>query len=108
MAGALTPLSFPTAREDAMRRDFTINGMFYDPVNEQVIDFVGGQKDLAERQVRAIGDPHERIAEDKLRMLRAVRFAATYDFELTSETLAAIQEGTRFRNQNRQRRTNWC
>ena len=85
-------VEFTDAREDALRRDFTINGMFFDPITEQVIDFVGGQEDLAEGQVCAIGDPHHRIAEDKLRMLRAVRFTATFDFELETETLAAIQQ----------------
>lgn len=72
-------VTFSTAEEDARRRDFTINGLFYDPLNEQVIDFVGGQQDIDRRVVRAIGDPYERIAEDKLRMLRAVRFSATFD-----------------------------
>ncbi len=84
-------IEFTDAREDAMRRDFTINGMFFDPVTDEVIDYVGGQEDLKRQRIRAIGDPHERIGEDKLRMLRAVRFAATYEFELESETLAAVQ-----------------
>ncbi|MFT5302676.1 MAG: tRNA nucleotidyltransferase/poly(A) polymerase [Mariniblastus sp.] len=83
-------VEFTDAREDALRRDFTINGMFYDPIAEQIIDYVGGQADLAKRQIRAIGNPHERIEEDKLRMLRGVRFASTYDFELEATTLAAI------------------
>ncbi len=82
---------FSTAQEDALRRDFTINGMFYDPVQEQVIDFVGGQEDLKGRIVRAIGDPDERISEDKLRMLRAIRFAAAFQFEVDPATAAAIQ-----------------
>ncbi len=82
---------FSTAQEDALRRDFTINGMFYDPVQEQVIDFVGGQEDLQRRIVRAIGDPDERISEDKLRMLRAIRFAAAFQFEIDPATAAAIQ-----------------
>jgi tRNA nucleotidyltransferase/poly(A) polymerase len=82
---------FSTAEEDALRRDFTINGMFYDPIDERVIDFVGGQEDLGRRLVRAIGDPHERISEDKLRMLRAIRFAAVFDFELESETRQAVR-----------------
>jgi poly(A) polymerase len=85
-------VAFCTPQEDARRRDFTINGMFYDPVDAQVLDFVGGEADLAARVVRAIGDPHERVREDKLRMLRAVRFAATLDFSLDETTAAAIRE----------------
>ena len=85
-------VEFTDAQEDARRRDFTINGMFFDPVAEEVIDYVGGQADLATRIVRTIGCPEERIDEDKLRMLRGVRFAATFDFELESETLTAIQK----------------
>ncbi len=82
---------FSSAKEDARRRDFTINGMFYDPLTQTVIDHVHGQEDLRHGIVRAIGDPHARFDEDKLRMLRAVRFAAHLGFELESETLAAIQ-----------------
>jgi hypothetical protein len=83
-------VSYATAEADAQRRDFTINGMFFDPVGGQLLDFVGGRLDIEGRRIRAIGDPRERIREDKLRMLRAVRFAATLDFELDSETQAAI------------------
>ena len=85
-------VEFTDAREDAIRRDFTINGMFFDPIKQEVIDYVGGQEDLQRRVVRAIGDPHERIAEDKLRMLRAIRFAAVFDFELHHDTLLAVQQ----------------
>jgi tRNA nucleotidyltransferase/poly(A) polymerase len=85
-------VTFSSAREDAQRRDFTINGLFYDPIDQRVIDFVGGQEDLQRRVLRAIGSPRERFAEDKLRMLRAVRFAATFDFALDTETAAAIRE----------------
>ena len=85
-------VEFTDAREDALRRDFTINGMFYDPATDQVIDFVGGQDDLKAKQIRAIGMADQRIEEDKLRMLRGVRFAAKYQFELESKTLAAIQQ----------------
>jgi poly(A) polymerase len=84
-------VTFSTAREDARRRDFTMNGLFYDPLDDQVIDYVGGQQDLRAGIVRAIGNPHERIAEDKLRMLRAARFAATFGFQLESQTLQAVQ-----------------
>jgi putative nucleotidyltransferase with HDIG domain len=78
-------------REDAERRDFTINGMMLDPVSGEVFDFVGGRKDLAAGVIRAIGDPGRRFAEDKLRMLRAVRFAARFEYEIEAETLSAIQ-----------------
>ena len=85
-------VKFSSAEEDALRRDFTINGLFFDPIKNEVIDFVGGKQDLAAKVVRAIRDPHERIAEDKLRMLRAVRFTATFGFQLEHETLAAIKQ----------------
>jgi poly(A) polymerase len=78
-------------REDIARRDFTINGMMLDPVSGEVLDFVGGRKDLAAGIVRAIGDPALRFAEDKLRMLRAVRFAARFEYEIEPETFSAIQ-----------------
>ena len=82
---------FTTPEEDARRRDFTINGLFYDPLTEEVIDYVGGQEDLRLGRIRAIGEPRERFAEDKLRMLRAVRFAATLGFQIEPATFAAIQ-----------------
>ncbi len=78
-------------REDVARRDFTINGMMLDPVSGEVLDFVGGREDLAAGIVRAIGNPALRFAEDKLRMLRAVRFAARFEYEIEPETLRAIQ-----------------
>lgn len=81
---------FSSPEEDAQRRDFTINGMFFDPPNEQVIDFVGGRADLAARRVRAIGEPVERFAEDRLRLLRAVRFATVLEFEIEERTWAAL------------------
>lgn len=84
-------VAFTTAEHDAQRRDFTINGLFFDPIAETVVDYVGGLADLEARVVRAIGDPRRRFAEDKLRMLRAVRFAATYDFALDEATLQAIR-----------------
>lgn len=83
---------FTDAREDALRRDFTINGMFYDPESRTVIDHVGGQADIRARLIRAIGDPHLRFQEDYLRMLRAVRFAARFGFEIEPKTSAAIVE----------------
>ncbi len=81
---------YADARADAMRRDFTINGMFLDPLTDEVIDFVAGRRDLAERLIRAIGDAEARFAEDYLRMLRAVRFAARLDFALDPATAEAI------------------
>ncbi len=84
-------VEFSDAQEDALRRDFTINGMFYDPISRTVMDYVGGEADLKSGLIRAIGDPHARIAEDKLRMLRGVRFAAKFDFEVEAETWAAIK-----------------
>lgn len=85
-------VSFSTAAEDASRRDFTINGMFFDPIEQQVIDYVGGREDLAAHVIRAIGNARDRFAEDKLRMLRAVRFTATFDFSLDDESRDAILE----------------
>ena len=72
-------VTFSSPEEDAQRRDFTINGMFYNPVTKQVIDYVGGQADLKLRVLRAIGNAAERFAEDKLRILRAVRMAARFN-----------------------------
>ncbi|HTQ39788.1 MAG TPA: CCA tRNA nucleotidyltransferase [Pirellulales bacterium] len=85
-------VAFSSPEEDARRRDFTINGMFYDPLAEQVIDFVAGQADLQQGVIRAIGSPRERFTEDKLRMLRAVRFASGFNFRLEENTLTAIRE----------------
>lgn len=82
---------FTDAKEDALRRDFTINGMFFDPINQQYIDFVNGEADIKAKLIRAIGDPHTRIEEDRLRMLRAIRFASTFDFEIEADTYAAVQ-----------------
>jgi len=83
---------FTTAQHDAQRRDFTINGLFLDPISDQVIDYVGGQADLQAKTVRAIGDPLERFEEDHLRMLRAVRFAARLGFSIAPETEKAIRD----------------
>jgi poly(A) polymerase len=82
---------FTTAEEDAQRRDFTINGLFYDPVEQRTIDYVGGQQDLRAGIVRAIGDPAQRFSEDHLRMLRAVRFATRFGFHIEPSTAAAIR-----------------
>src|SRR5216110_4132338 len=85
-----TAVHFSSPEEDARRRDFTINGMFYDPVAEEVIDLVGGRADIAAKLVRAIGDPAQRFAEDRLRMLRAVRFATVLDYEIDKGTWDAL------------------
>ena len=84
-------VAFSDARHDAERRDFTVTGLFFDPVAEKVVDYVGGVADLEARILRAIGDPLKRFSEDKLRLLRAVRFAATYDLALEPGTLGAVQ-----------------
>ena len=78
-------------QEDAQRRDFTINGMMLDPATNEILDFVGGQDDLKKGIIRAIGDPNRRFEEDKLRMLRAVRFAARFNYQIDPATLNAIQ-----------------
>jgi poly(A) polymerase len=83
---------FSSAREDALRRDFTINGMFFDPLGGRLLDFVGGQEDLRARVLRAIGDPVTRFTEDKLRMLRAVRIATRFCLTIESATASAIRK----------------
>jgi len=82
---------FASAREDALRRDFTVNGMFFDPVTSELHDFVGGQDDLHARILRAIGEPAVRFQEDKLRLLRAVRIATRFELTIEPHTHAAIQ-----------------
>jgi poly(A) polymerase len=79
-------------REDVQRRDFTINGMMLDPATSEILDFVGGRDDLRDGIVRAIGEPERRFQEDKLRMLRAVRFAARFGYQIDPATMAAIQK----------------
>jgi len=83
---------FASAREDALRRDFTINGMFYDPIKEELVDYVGGQEDLRAGVLRAIGEPRQRFGEDKLRLLRAARFATRFDLTIDQATVQAIKE----------------
>jgi len=83
---------YGSLREDVLRRDFTINGMIYDPVDDSVIDLVNGRQDLEAGIIRAIGEPRARFEEDRLRMIRAVRFAASLDFNVERKTLAAIGE----------------
>ncbi len=85
-----TQVSFTGPEEDASRRDFTVNGIFYDPHSGKVIDFVGGEADLKLKTLRAIGDPEKRFEEDKLRLMRAVRFASSLGFEIEDKTWAAL------------------
>ncbi len=81
-----------TPQEDVARRDFTINGMLLDPENGKVLDYVGGKRDLEARIIRTIGDPERRFAEDKLRMLRTVRFAARFEYQIEPATFSAMQK----------------
>jgi len=81
-----------TPQQDVLRRDFTINGLLYDPMKEQVIDYVGGQADIRARRVRTIGNPYERFSEDRLRMLRAVRLAVRLKFTLEAAAVEAIRK----------------
>jgi len=83
-------IKFADAAEDAGRRDFTINGMFYDPIDDKMVDYVNGQADLKKRVIRAIGKPQERFSEDYLRMLRAVRFSTQLGFAIEPTTFSAI------------------
>lgn len=84
-------VSFSTPQKDALRRDFTINGLFYDPIEDHVVDYVGGVEDIKRRLIKAIGDPRQRFEEDKLRMLRAIRFVAELEFDLDVATYEAIR-----------------
>ena len=84
-------VEFTNAEEDAKRRDFTINSMFYDPLEDKIIDYLGGQKDMEEKLVKFIGDPEERIKEDHLRLLRAVRFKNNFNFQYHPDTYNAIR-----------------
>ncbi|HXI83089.1 MAG TPA: CCA tRNA nucleotidyltransferase [Verrucomicrobiae bacterium] len=83
---------FGSPEEDACRRDFTINGLFYDPIADQIIDFVGGRVDIERKLVRTIGDPQQRFTEDKLRLLRCVRFAANLGYEIETVTFDTVKE----------------
>lgn len=84
-------VTFTDAESDVRRRDFTINGLLYDPLRNEILDRVGGRRDIELKLIRSIGDPRERFDEDKLRLLRAVRFASTLDFEIEEATGAAIR-----------------
>ncbi len=85
-------VSFTVPEEDARRRDFTVNGLFYDPFEKKILDYVGGQADIQKKVICAIGDPYERFEEDKLRLLRAVRFASSLGFEIEAKTWKAVLE----------------
>ena len=85
-------VTFSGPEQDALRRDFTINGLFFDPANNSIVDYVGGQRDLEARLIRTIGDPGQRFSEDKLRMLRAIRFSCTLGFLIVPETWSAIRQ----------------
>ena len=88
-------VAFCSAREDAIRRDFTINGMFYDPIGREVVDYVGGQGDLKSGILRTIGDPRRRFGEDYLRMLRAVRFSTELGFKIEGRSWQAVCENAK-------------
>lgn len=79
-----------TPEEDAQRRDFTINGLFFDPLQDKIYDYVEGQKDIKKGVIRAIGNPNDRFSEDRLRMMRAVRYSTRFNFPIESDTLQAI------------------
>jgi len=83
---------FGSPEEDAQRRDFTVNGLFLDPVTDQILDYVGGRADIERRVIRCIGEPRHRFAEDKLRLLRCVRFASNLQFTIDPATDAAVRE----------------
>lgn len=85
-------VAFTTPEDDAKRRDFTVNGLFYDPFNQKVHDFVGGEEDLKKKVLRAIGDPEERFTEDHLRVLRGARFASQLGFNIEKKTYHAMKE----------------
>jgi len=85
-----TKIEYTEAKEDAIRRDFTINGLFYDPITEKVFDFVEGKIDIEHKIIRAIGDAHERFFEDRLRMIRAIRYATRFNFTIEEKTKEAI------------------
>jgi poly(A) polymerase len=85
-------VNFSGPEQDALRRDFTVNGLFYDPLADRVIDYVGGVADIRRRALRTIGAAHARFGEDRLRMLRAIRFACNLDFEIEPETFEAIKQ----------------
>ncbi|MBI4971428.1 MAG: CCA tRNA nucleotidyltransferase [Candidatus Omnitrophica bacterium] len=95
---------FTTAKEDALRRDFTVNALFYDPITKKVIDYVDGRKDIRAKIIRTVGDPYKRFEEDKLRILRAIRFAANLNFNIEPNTWKAVRDTASKINQVSQER----
>jgi len=89
-------IELSTPEEDAIRRDFTINGLFYDPIEEIIYDYVGGREDIIKGVIRTIGSPSERFFEDRLRMIRAVRFSNRFQFYIEPETEEGIKENAEF------------
>ena len=89
-----TEVKFSSPSEDAKRRDFTINGMFYDPIKKEIIDFVNGKEDLEKKIIKAIGNPNRRFQEDRLRMIRAVRLSSRFNFKIDTDTKKAIIENS--------------
>ena len=89
---------FSSAIEDAQRRDFTINGMFYDPIKEKIIDYVGGKKDLKKGIICAIGEPDKRFNEDALRLIRCIRFASRFGFEIEEKTFDSVKRNIKLIN----------
>lgn len=87
-------VNFSSAEDDAKRRDLTINGLFYDPIHKKILDYIGGQDDIENKIIRFIGNPDERIKEDNLRLLRAIRFKTTLDFSYSSGTFKAIKKNS--------------
>jgi poly(A) polymerase len=87
-----TGVIFSSAREDVLRRDFTVNGLLYDPLESRLFDYVEGRRDIEKRMIRTIGEPAQRFEEDKLRLLRAVRFASTLGFTVESQTMRALKD----------------
>src|SRR5262245_54129823 len=87
-----TGVSFTNAQRDVLRRDFTINGLLYDPISKEILDYVSGRQDIEDRVIRAIGDPRQRFEEDKLRVLRAVRFGARLGYTIADDTWAAVRQ----------------
>lgn len=85
-------VEFRDEQQDALRRDFTVNALFYDPATQEVLDYVGGREDLVKQVVRAVGVAYDRFMEDHLRLLRCVRFAAQLDFKIDPATFAAVKE----------------
>lgn len=105
MSGQLNENVFGSEREDAERRDFTLNGLFLDPFKNKIVDYVGGERDIAHKQLRTIGNPHMRFEEDPIRMLRALRFSLRLNFDFEKNTFRALKEQARFLGSAKRERT---